>query len=126
MKKTISPSSRLRTRRHFLADCGMGMTGLALSAMLAQDGVAKEESSLADGQPHFPPKVKSIIWLFMIGGTSHMESFDPKPELNVHAGKTFDESPYGEAVTGSQLPDDGEYRFHACDANSIRNNQHHC
>ena len=94
-----SQCGRVR-RRTFLADCGMGMTGLALSTMLAEDGVGAESAS-AIGQPHFAPKAKSVIWLFMLGGTSHMESFDPKPQLNVHAGKTFDESPHGEAVTGS-------------------------
>ena len=38
----------------------------------------------------------------MVGGTSHMESFDPKPELTKHAGKTMDESPHKEAVFGSK------------------------
>lgn len=78
------------------------MTGLALSAMFARDGLADAATNqaAADGT-HFAPKVKSVIWLFMTGGTSHLESFDPKPELNVHAGKTFDESPHGKAVTES-------------------------
>ena len=40
------------------------------------------------------PKAKSVIWIFLIGGMSHMESFDPKPELNKHAGKTIEESPF--------------------------------
>jgi hypothetical protein len=86
------------TRRAFLADTGMGFTGLALGAMLFKDGVA-QATPVADAvgsprQPHFAPKAKSVIWLFMVGGTSQMESFDPKPELNVHAGKTIGESPY--------------------------------
>jgi Protein of unknown function (DUF1501) len=91
----LSPA---RTRRAFLADLGMGFTGLALGALLFRDGVARAEDPAKwvapDGQPHFPPKAKSVIWLFMVGGTSQMESFDPKPELNVHAGKTIAESPY--------------------------------
>lgn len=90
-----------KRRRTFLSDCGLGMTGLALSTMLNRDRAAGSESNAVDGHPHFPPQVKSVIWLFMVGGTSHMESFDPKSELNVHAGKTFDESPYGKAVTDS-------------------------
>ena len=98
-KHHVTPCGRTR-RRTFLADCGMGMTGLALSAMLAQDATANEGEPLTR-QPHFPAHVKSVIWLFMTGGTSHMESFDPKPELNVHAGKTLDESPYGTAVKES-------------------------
>ena len=86
------------SRRTFLADCGMGFTGLVLGAMLQRDGVARADAtggwSPPDGRPHFAPKAKSVIWLFMVGGTSHMESFDPKPELNKYAGKTFTETPY--------------------------------
>jgi hypothetical protein len=83
-------------RRAFLADLGMGMTGLALGAMLHRDGIARADAPWMppDGVPHFAPRAKSVIWLFMIGGTSHMESFDPKPELNKFAGKTIAESPY--------------------------------
>ncbi|MBL8794258.1 MAG: DUF1501 domain-containing protein [Planctomycetia bacterium] len=81
-------------RRSFLADMGMGFTGLALGSMLFQDGVARADHARPDGKPHFAPKAKSVIWLFMVGGTSQMESFDPKPELNKHAGKTIQESPY--------------------------------
>lgn len=89
-------------RRAFLSQCGMGMTGLALSTLLARDGLADPNTGHSiRNEPHFAPQVKSVIWLFMIGGTSHMESFDPKPELNVHAGKTFAESPHGKAVTES-------------------------
>ena len=46
-----------------------------------------------DGRPHFPPRAKRVIWLMMRGGVSHLESFDPKPELTRHAGKTIDETP---------------------------------
>ena len=82
-------------RRAFLADLGMGFTGLVLGAMLHRDGVARGEGwAPPDGRPHFAPKAKSVIWLFMIGGTSHVESFDPKPELTKHAGKTIAESPH--------------------------------
>src|SRR6185369_4049065 len=88
------------SRRSFLADTGMGFTGLALSAMLQRDGVAKDGAAwrAPDGKPHFKPKAKTVIWFFMIGGTSHMESFDPKPELNRYAGKTIGETPYKGAL----------------------------
>src|SRR4029453_11852410 len=95
------------SRRTFLADTGMGFTGLALSAMLHRDGLAPAFAKASagernddapwrppDGRPHFKPKAKTVIWFFMVGGTSHMESFDPKPELTRHAGKTIGESPY--------------------------------
>ena len=95
------PSCRRIPRRAFLSDVGMGFTGLVLGSMLQRDGIvrAADASSpvayrLPDGKPHFTPKAKSVIFLFMIGGTSQMESFDPKPELNKYAGKTIGESPY--------------------------------
>jgi len=84
-------------RRTFLADFGRGFTGLALAAMLHRDGLARAAGdawSPPDGLPHFAPRAKSVIWLFMNGGVSHLETFDPKPELNKYAGKTFAETPY--------------------------------
>jgi Protein of unknown function (DUF1501) len=87
------------TRRAFLTDCGMGFTGLALAALLHRDGVGRAAGpAAAPGRPHLPPKAKSVIWLFMVGGTSQMESFDPKPELNKHAGKTIAETPHKAAL----------------------------
>lgn len=84
-------------RRTFLADFGMGFTGLALGAMLQKDGVtrASEDTpwSQPTGQPHFKPKAKSVIWIFLSGGYSQLETFDPKPALNKYAGKTFKETP---------------------------------
>ncbi len=94
-----------RTRRGFLADCGLGFTGLAMGAMLQRDGIvrANDEADWVPptGQPNFPPKAKSVIWFFMLGGVSHMESFDPKPELTKYSGKTVAESPYGDTVVKS-------------------------
>ena len=68
-------------RRVFLADCGMGFTGLVLGALLQRDGIARPLGDFAppDGKPHFPPRAKRVIWLFMLGGTSHVDTFDPKP-----------------------------------------------
>src|SRR5438132_817225 len=85
------------TRRSFLADTGMGFTGLALGALLARDGILRAGESghwTPDGKPVFAPKAKSVIWLFMLGGVSHVEGFDPKPALNKYAGKTISETPY--------------------------------
>ncbi len=101
----ISPSPPLPTpplsRREFLSNVGLGFGGVALSAMLQRDDLGREVSdrwSPPDGNPHFPPKIKNVIWLFMIGGTSHLESFDPKPALNKLAGQSIPkeilESPY--------------------------------
>jgi hypothetical protein len=83
-------------RRRFLADLGMGFTGLALGAMLHRDGFANSAADWMppNGLPHIAPKAKSVIWLFMIGGVSHLESFDPKPELNKYGGKSIAETPF--------------------------------
>jgi hypothetical protein len=85
-------------RRTFLADLGMGFTGLVLGALLHEDGIARASESKPwtppDGKPHFSPKAKSVIWLFMNGGVSHLESFDHKPMLTKYAGKTIAETPF--------------------------------
>jgi hypothetical protein len=84
-------------RRAFLADTSKGLAGLALGTLLQQDGIVRAGEHPGGGPtglPHFAPKAKSVIWLFMIGGTSQMESFDPKPELNAYGGKSFEETPY--------------------------------
>jgi len=72
------------SRRSFLADTGMGLTGLVLGSMLFRDGQLRANDTGAaweppDGDPHFKPRARSVIWLFLCGGVSHMESFDVKP-----------------------------------------------
>jgi hypothetical protein len=94
------------SRRQFLADVGMGFTGLALGTLLARDGIVRAADASAAAEfsgPHFPPKAKSVIWIFLVGGMSQMESFDPKPELNKYAGKTFEESPYKSVLESPYL-----------------------
>ena len=92
------------TRRSFLADTGMGFTGLALGALLFKDGVARAADPHAPawqpptGHAHFAPRAKSVIWIFLCGGVSHMESFDVKPELNKYAGKSITDTPYKSVV----------------------------
>src|SRR3954463_15977964 len=94
------------SRRTFLADFGMGFTGLALGAMLHRDGIARAAAPpllhaprlSPGGKTHFAPKAKSVIWVFLSGGYSHVETFDPKPALNKYAGKTFDRTPFENPV----------------------------
>ena len=75
-------------RRTFLADVGLGFTGLALGAMLHRDGFASQEQwSPPDGKPHHTPKAKSVIWVFLSGGVSQLETWDPKP--NTDTGGPF-------------------------------------
>src|SRR2546430_1514289 len=79
------------SRRDFLYRAGAGFGSLALSCLLAQDAQANPQSAirnpqstnpLAPKQSHFTPKAKSVIFLFMVGGPSHVETFDPKPDLD--------------------------------------------
>ncbi|MEO5802727.1 MAG: DUF1501 domain-containing protein [Verrucomicrobiota bacterium] len=104
MKNENRPSRcRGMTRRTFLADTGMGFTGLALGALLFKDGVARANeisspNDLPSGFPHSRPKAKSVIWIFMIGGVSHIESFDVKPALNRYGGKSIQETPFADVL----------------------------
>ncbi len=81
----MSTQARGESRRTFLADMGMGFTGAGPGRDAAprrhRAGRRRRPGGWAppDGKPHFAPKAKNVIWLFMIGGTSHLESFDPKP-----------------------------------------------
>lgn len=87
-------------RRSFLS----GFASLALGAMLHRDGFgADEHGTPPNGQPHFAPKAKSVIWLFMNGGMSHMESFDPKPMLTKYAGKKIAETPFADTQDPKKL-----------------------
>jgi hypothetical protein len=83
--------------------CG-GFGALALGAMLARDGITRDgEWQPPTGLPSRMARAKSVIWLFMNGGMSHMESFDPKPALNQFAGKTIAETPFAEVQNPKRL-----------------------
>src|SRR6266478_3804198 len=86
------------SRRIFLADTSMGLTGLVLGALMPKKARAAEVSVLPDGQPHFAPRAKRVIWMFMLGGVSHVESFDPKAALNQYAGKQLSETPHKDVL----------------------------
>src|SRR3954466_4668662 len=79
------------TRRQMLTRCGMGMGALALGGLLSRAGFASADASslnpLAVKNPHFPGKAKRVIHLFMNGGPSQVDTFDPKPALEKYAGK---------------------------------------
>ncbi|MFO0851499.1 MAG: DUF1501 domain-containing protein [Gemmataceae bacterium] len=70
-------------RRRLLRTAGAGFGSLALSVMLAEDGLLASDSPdpLAPKKPHFEPTADRVIFLFMSGGPSHVDTFDPKPEL---------------------------------------------
>src|SRR6059058_1083561 len=83
-----------RTRREFLWQAGGGFVGTALTYLLAQDSffpkalaAVPDQAPLAPRQPHFSANAKSCIFLFMYGGPSQVDLWDPKPELAKHHGK---------------------------------------
>ena len=91
----------MHNRRQFFRNTGLGATALAV--MLHRDGFTREGWAPPTGKPHFPAKAKNVIWLFMNGGISHMESFDPKPMLNKYAGKTISKTPFADVQNPKKL-----------------------
>jgi hypothetical protein len=75
-----------RNRRWFIEQCGIGMGALALNHLVGRSGLAQGVNPLAPKKPHFTPKAKNVIYLFMAGGPSHMELFDNKPLLTKFDG----------------------------------------
>src|SRR5262245_27025783 len=90
------PNPTYSSRRDFLLHAGNGFGLLALGSLLAQEGFASPAADpLAPRPPHFPAKAKSVIWLFMNGGPSHVDTWDYKPELSKRDGqelKGFDKN----------------------------------
>src|SRR5437764_11072224 len=88
---------RGRTRREFLWEVGGGFAGLALIDLLSRDGFFADKAAagespdrpLAAKPPQFPAKAKHAVFLFMNGAPSHVDTFDPKPELTKHHGKPY-------------------------------------
>ena len=82
--------ARLLSRRWFFGDCGVGLAGIAASSMLASEGrtaAMPAAGPLAPKASHFAPKAKRVVYMFQAGAPSHLELFDPKPELAKHDGK---------------------------------------
>ncbi len=95
-----------RTRREFLWQAGGQFTALPLLALLTQDGFLERQVMAADGvsayqnplapkRPHFAAKAKSVIFLFMYGGPSHIDTFDYKPAMYGMDGKTVEVKTFG-------------------------------
>ena len=82
--------TRTTTRRHLLQASACGFGQVVLSALASRKAVAAPNRSLrplAPTAPHLPARAKRVIFLFMWGGPSHVDLFDPKPRLNVESGK---------------------------------------
>ena len=91
----LRPEHLALTRRELLTRCGMGMGALGLGALFGQLGLSSARaevngiSPLAPKAPHFPATAKRVIHIFLNGGPSHVDTFDPKPALDKHHGKTL-------------------------------------
>ena len=110
-------------RRQLLHRCGAGFGALALSDMIARSGLCAGESAadargtmasnpLASRAPHFPARAKRVIFLFMHGGPSHVDTFDYKPELIKHHGQPlpFEKPRIQFAQTGNLLRSPWKFR----------------
>src|SRR5579875_54495 len=105
------------TRRDFLCRSGMGFASLGLASLMASQGLLstaagadRSTSPLAPKGPHFAPKAKRVIHLFMNGGPSHVDTFDPKPSLQKYAGKLLPRTNLRtERKTGAAFP--SPFRF---------------
>ncbi len=93
----LYPCGRI-VRRRFLHQVGGGFLGLALGGMWAEAGETKPVLA----GPHFPPKAKSVIFLFMCGGVSHIDTFDPKD--NKWAGTLIDAVGFGDNLAAMKRP----------------------
>ena len=89
--------------KQMLARRAMLQSALGFSALAVNGIMAAEQNASPDGRPHFAPKAKKVIWLFMRGGVSHMESFDPKPALNKYAGKSIGDTPYASVLDPAKI-----------------------
>lgn len=77
------------TRRQWLNQTGAGFGSIALASLLRRDGYGADRSSspLVAATPHYTPRIRSVIFLFMYGGPSHIDLFDPKPTLAKYDGQ---------------------------------------
>jgi hypothetical protein len=118
----VQPAS---SRREFLQRTGGGFGALAASYLLGLDGMVERPAAAGAAPtkltlpkpPHFPARAKSVIWLFMEGGPSHIDLFDPKPALDQLAGEPMPES-FGRPITAmgtagnTLMPSRREWRQH--------------
>src|ERR1044071_2444320 len=90
-----SEYARLLTRRWFFRQCGVGLGSIALASLLEGEKASgataargpAHANSLAPKEPHFKPKAKRVIYLFMAGAPSQLDLFDYKPALAKYNGK---------------------------------------
>ena len=94
-------------RRDFLSHCGMGIGALALTDMLASEGLA------STSRLHFPGRAKHVIHIFLNGGMSQVDTFDPKPELTKRGGQMLPfDNLQTERKTGVAFPSPFAFQKH--------------
>ncbi|MEQ8837560.1 MAG: DUF1501 domain-containing protein, partial [Lacipirellulaceae bacterium] len=98
-----SQNLREQTRRHFFQECGVGLGKIALASLMTSNGLSHagpralpDSNPLQPREPHFTPRVRSIIFLFMAGAPSQLDLFDYKPKLAELAGKPIPPSVIGD------------------------------
>src|SRR5262245_18132828 len=109
----MSNPARLRSRRVFLGDCLLGLGSLASLAAAGRLGATAPEAEagpLSPRAPHFAPRAKNVILLYMSGGPSQLDLFVYKPALARHDGETVPES----------LVKDKKFAFISSDAKLLR------
>jgi hypothetical protein len=105
--------NRRTPRRAFLQSISAGLGSVALSSMLAETARANNSNSIAPFATSAPPRAKHNIFLFMQGGPSQIDMFDPKPELLKHAGERPEAANLRtERTTGGLLPSPFEFKKH--------------
>ena len=87
----MNPIFHSINRRQFLARAGMGFGALGLTSILQEEGLLNASTNpLAPTKPHFGGKAKSVIWIFVNGGPSHVDTWDYKPELEKRDGQSIE------------------------------------
>src|ERR1051325_9322346 len=100
------------SRRQALRQCAVGFGDLAFAELLTRSGVAATKGPLQPRPPHFAARARRIIFLFMHGGPSHVDTFDYKPALTRDAGKPlpFEKPRVQFAKTGDLRPSPWQFR----------------
>ncbi|MGI9430404.1 MAG: DUF1501 domain-containing protein, partial [Bythopirellula sp.] len=101
----VTDNGDLLSRRQMLSQLGAGCGSLGLAAMLQ---AGQSQAATGTGGLHLPPRAKHVIFLFMNGGPSQLDTFDPKPALKKYAGQKPPEVP-GRTISGGYLP--SPFRF---------------
>jgi hypothetical protein len=105
----IDPTGGAVSRREALRRTGMGLGWLGAASLLARESAGGMASTFAARPPHFAARARAVIHLFANGGPSHVDSFDPKPALEAHAGREIPGTLKTERRTGAALP--SPFRF---------------